>query len=111
MIVDKEATFVLKDNNENYVGVNSISYNKKSKIYDYSHSEFLTNGFYTYQNDKAVLEALGIIQQKGIKIKNVIQFHFEEVNRLKILKEENLKGVPKDPFIHEYYNEEGLRIL
>lgn len=109
--IEKEGTFVLKDNRGNYVGVNSITYQKRKKLYDYAYSLSLKNGFYTYQTESSVTEALKILQEKGMEIKNVIQFHFEEINRREVLKNENNMGIKKNPFIHELYDNKGNRVL
>ena len=108
--VEEERTFVLKDNRGNYVGSNSISQNKQAKQYVYSYSKFLTNGFYTYQTSEAAEVGLKILQDKETEINIGKEFHIEEINRYEVLKQESNINIPKNPFQHEYYQQEGLAI-
>lgn len=104
-MTEKEGIFVLKDNDDNYVGSNSISYDTRNKRYIYSYSKFYTNGFYTYSNESDAMKGLEFLQLKSINIKIGIKFHVEEINRYETLKRESKMDIPRDPFQHEYFRE------
>jgi len=103
-----EGIFVLKDNKGNYIGSNSISYDRESKQYIYSYSKYLTNGFYTYQCESDALNELDILQEKAIKIKIGTKFHVERINRFDVLSNESKMDISQYPFIHECIKAEGL---
>ena len=93
--------FVLKDNRGNFVGVNSISYDKQIRKYIYSYSETLSNGYYTYTDELDAKNELNLLQEKGIKIKFGIAFHIERVNMLEVSRSEVKLGIAKTyPFKH-----------
>ena len=93
--------FVLKDSRGNYVGVNSIAYDKPTKKYMYSWSEQFTNGYYTYTDENDVNKALNIIKEMGTKIKFGIAFHFKKINMLEVLQKEfELGNIQSCPFKH-----------
>ena len=100
--------FVLKDERNNYVGSNSISYDKETKQFFYSYSEWLTNGFYTYPTESSAKEVLKKLQEIATKNKISIYFHVEKINKLKISTEENKSPVPRDPFTTVQINEMGM---
>jgi len=100
--------FVLKDERNNYVGSNSILYDKPTKQFFYSYSEWLTNGFYTYPTESSAREALKILQGIATKNKISIYFHVEKINKLKISIEENKLPVPRDPFTTVRINKMGI---
>lgn len=104
-----EGTFVLKDSDGKYVGSNSVSYDKETNRYVYSYSEFLTNGFYTYKNEKDALGGLKKIQEMGIKIKIGKEFRMEWINDREVVIKESKMDIPKDPFINIYT--EGLAVI
>jgi len=100
--------FVLKDERNNYVGSNSILYDKETKKFLYSYSEWLTNGFYTYPTEANAREALKTLQGIATKNKISIYFHVEKINKLKISIEENKLPVPRDPFTTVRINKMGM---
>jgi len=98
--------FVLKDSRGNFVGVNSISYDKKIRKNIYSYSETLSNGYYTYTDELDAKSELNLLQEKGIKIKFGITFHVERVNMLEVSRSEVKLGIVKTyPFKHIVINE------
>jgi len=98
--------FVLKDSRGNFVGVNSISYDKQIRRYIYSYSETLSNGYYTYTDELDAKNELNLLQEKGIKIKFGIAFHIERVNMLEVSRSEVKLGIVKTcPFKHIVINE------
>ena len=98
--------FVLKDSRGNYVGVNSISYDKKIRKNIYSYSETLSNGYYTYADESDAKNELRLIQEKGIKIKLGITFHIERVNMLEVSRDEVKLGIVNAcPFKHTVIDE------
>lgn len=107
--MEEEKIFALKDSRGNYVGSNSIYHNKVTKVYAYSYSKYLTNGFYTYQTEMSAKDGLRVLQEKELEINNGITFHIEGINRRETLIKESNKNVPKIPFVQEYYKE-GLAI-
>jgi len=97
----EQEVFVLKDSRGNYVGVNSISYDKQTKKYMYSYSEQLANGYYTYTDKSDAKNELNLIQEKGVKIKFGIAFHIERINMLEVSRNEVRLGIVKAcPFKH-----------
>ena len=93
--------FALKDSEGNYVGANSVSYDKQSGKNIYSYSEQLTNGYYTYTDKLDAEIKLKSLQDKGMKIKFVITFHIENIDILEVLRKENKMGNIKScPFKH-----------
>jgi len=97
----ESTVFVLKDSKGNYVGVNSISYDKPSRKNIYSYSEQLANGYYTYTDESDATKELKLLLDKGMKIKFVITFHIENVDMLEVLRKENKMGNIKScPFKH-----------
>jgi len=100
--------FVLKDERNNYVGSNSILYDKPTKQFFYSYSEWLTNGFYTYPTESSAKQALKSLQEIATKNRISIYFHVEKINKLKILIEENKMNVPRDPFTTDPIKKMGI---
>ena len=101
--------FVLKDSRGNFVGVNSISYDKQIRKYIYSYSETLSNGYYTYTDELDAKKELNLIQEKGIKIKFGIAFHIERINMLEVSRNEVKLGIVKTyPFKHIVINETAI---
>jgi len=97
----EQKVFVLKDSRGNFIGVNSISYNKQTGKNVYSYSETLSNGYYTYTDESDVKNELSLIQEKGIKIKFGIAFHIERINMLEVSRSEVKLGIVKTyPFKH-----------
>ena len=93
--------FVLKDSRGNFVGVNSISYDKQIRRNIYSYSETLSNGYYTYTDELDAKNELNLLQEKGIKIKFGIAFHIERINMLEVSRNEIELGIAKTlPFKH-----------
>jgi hypothetical protein len=101
IVVGEDRTFVLKDNEGNFVGKNSIYCNREFTKCIYSYSEFLTNGFYTYQRESDAKEYLKSLQTMALKIKIGIEFHIEEINRIEVLMLESKKNIPKNPFVQK----------
>lgn len=95
--------FVLKDENENYVGSNSINFDKETNKYVYTYSEYLTNGFYTYQDKLEAEKALSLITDKGKEIKLGIKFHVDCIDTLETLTKESKMDIPRDPFVNIYF--------
>jgi hypothetical protein len=87
-----EAIYVLKDSKGNYVGINSISYDKSIGKNIYSWSERLINGFYTYTNKADATKELEILQRKGLEIKFKNNFYTEKINESEVLRDENQMG-------------------
>ena len=101
--------FVLKDSRGNFVGVNSISYDKQIRKNIYSYSETLSNGYYTYTDELDAKKELNLIQEKGIKIKFGIAFHIERINMLEVSRNEVKLGIVKTyPFKHIVIDENEI---
>ena len=96
--------FVLKDQDGNYVGTNSISYDKATKQVIYSYSEFLTNGFYYSSSQKGAEAQLDKLNQLQAQFKlSGKQFHVEQIDKNEILYREAQTHRPRDPFQQQYF--------
>lgn len=105
-LIAEQEVFVLKDSRGNFVGVNSISYDKRKRKNIYSYSEIHTNGYRTYTNIDDAKKILYLLQEKGTKIKFGIHFHIEKVNRQEVVKNEYKLGIIKTcPFKHMVIDE------
>jgi len=105
----ESAVFILKDNRGNYVGVDSISYDKPSRNNIYSYSEQLANGYYTYSDESDAIKELKLLQDKGIKINFVITFHIEKINMLEVLRNESRTcNIESCPFKHIVIDERTI---
>ena len=91
---NENQVFTLKDDENNFVGVNSISFDKSIGKHIYSWSERLVGGFYTYADNEDAIRGLQILQRKAQEIKFVKQFHIKEINMIEIMKEEFKMGIP-----------------
>jgi len=105
-VMTNNEIYVLKDEEDNYVGVNSISYDKLTRENIYSFSDRLVNGYYTYTNKSDAINELELLQQKGQKINFGITFHIEKINMLEIIKNESNLGIKAYPFKNKIINEE-----
>lgn len=102
----KEKTYVIKDNQNNYVGTNSISYDQKIGKYYYLYSPFLVNGFYTYPNELMAQEDLRRLQELANKIGFDMEFKIEQINMIEIMYFESKLQIPRYPFICVGINKE-----
>ena len=96
--------FVLKDQDGNFVGSNSISYDKQTRQVIYSFSKFLTNGFYYSLSQKAAEVQLDNLNQLQAQFKlSGKQFHIEEIDKNEVLYREAQTHRPRDPFQQQYF--------
>jgi len=101
VIKDEYQVFTLKDDENNFVGINSISFDKPTGEHIYSWSERLVGGFYTYTSDEDAKRGLQVLQRKAQKIKFVKQFHIKEINMIEVMREEykmNMNNLNNCPF-------------
>ena len=97
--------FILKDANQDYVGVNSISYDELTRNYIYSFSPQLLNGYNTYTDETDANNQLKLLQEKGQKIKFGMDFHIEKINMVEVINKENRIGkVETLPVKHKIIN-------
>lgn len=97
--------FVLKDNDGNYVGKYSLSWDNEIQDNVYSFCKYLLNGFYTYQNENDANKDLEALQSKANEIKIGKEFHIEWINRREVINNECKMGVPRYPFQKVYCKE------
>lgn len=83
------SAYVLKDTQGIYVGSNSISYDKESKNFLYSFSQYLTNGFYTYPTMLSANKDLEKLKDIANKIGFEMGFYIEKINPITIIKQES----------------------
>lgn len=100
--VTTEDVYVLKDQENNYVGNNSISYDKPTKKYFYSCSESLLNSRYnTYSTELKAQEELDKLSKLATKIKFTMKFHIEKIDYMGVLLKESKMHVSQHPFINK----------
>jgi hypothetical protein len=93
--------YVLKDEKDNYVGINSISHDKKTRKYIYSFSKRFVNGFYTYTDKSDAVVDLNLLEEKGLKINFENNFHIEKINMLEVSINESKLGIEQYPIQHK----------
>jgi len=100
----KNFTFVLKDQDGNYVSANSIGYYEDTKLVIYSYCRTLTNGFMTHPTWEYAQIQLEKLNQANARFKLKKEFHIEEIDMRATAHEEFISGKIKDgfAFIHEY---------
>lgn len=94
----KVGTFILRDEAGNFISGDSIYYDKETKKYFYSYSEFLTNGFYTYPTQQKAERELQNLREMAKQAKFKQKFRVEKIDMPKIIKEEGKLDIPKYPF-------------
>ena len=94
--------FVLKDQDDNYIGVNSIGYYPETKKVIYSYSKTLVNGFYSYSDFSDAQIQLDKLNSANTRFKLPKTFHIKEVDMKEIALVESKIGIIKTcPFVHE----------
>lgn len=96
-----ECSYVIKDDQGMYVG----GITERKRLYVYSWSERLLNGFYTVSLETAKMQ-LDKCKNIAERIKFDKEFHIEEVNIIKIIAEES--KLPDDlyPIRYRYIEKE-----
>lgn len=88
----KDTIFVLKDNDDNYVGNYSIRFDEDAKKVIYAYSKYLCNGFFynsTWEGAKVNLDRLQSLEDR---FKLGKQFRIEEIDHYATLSEESKTG-------------------
>lgn len=99
----KNTTFVLKDQDGNFVSGHSIDYYSDTKRVIYSYCKTLTNGFYSQPTHKMAEVELDKLNQANARFKLDKTFHVEKIEDVKavILEESKMGSISSLPFIHE----------
>ena len=90
----KTTSYAVKDDQGNYVGANSISYDGKSGGYLYSCSRFVTNGFYTYGSFERAKKCADNLNEIAKNIGFDRVFYVQEINLANVILEESKVYVP-----------------
>lgn len=93
--------YVLKDVEGNYVGDNSIIYEKKSNKFWYLYSERLVNGFCRYPNEQLAKISLNKLNDIAKNIGFHMKFHIQRINVDEIITYENTLQFKKHPITYK----------
>jgi hypothetical protein len=105
--INKETTFVLKDQEGNYVSSRSISYDEDTKQVSYTYAKFLVNGFYSSSTLEIAQAELDELKSLNKRFQLEKQFHILEIDMVKVMYEESEKtnmNIPRYPFISETFD-------
>jgi hypothetical protein len=103
-MTEERIVYALKDEKENYVGSNSIQYDKKTKQHYYVYSHFLSDAFFTYTMESQAQEVLDKLESLAIQLNCKKEFYIKRIDLNKALVDEYAKNKDKTktyPFIHE----------
>lgn len=97
--------FVLMDEKGNYIGDNSIQYDKETKKHYYVYSHFLSNSFFTYSNGPQAQVELYKLKALALQLEFKNDFRIKRINLIKELTKEYNRDKDKFPkpypFVHE----------
>lgn len=96
--------YILMDEKGNYVGDNSIQYDKETKQHYYVYSRFLSNSFFTYTTGPQAQVELYKLKALALQLGFKRDFYIKRIELIKELTIEYNRDkdkCPVYPFVHE----------